>query len=78
YSVCSIEPEEGPGVIAAALGADPGLSLLPAANVLASLRAAGQLAPHLGPAPLTAGAFLRILPGQAATDGFFAAILQRH
>ncbi|HUX66463.1 MAG TPA: transcription antitermination factor NusB [Terriglobales bacterium] len=78
YSVCSIESEEGPGVVAAVLAADSSLSLLPAANVLASLAAAHHLAPGLDPASLTAGAFLRILPGQHATDGFFAAILQRH
>ena len=75
YSVCSIEPEEGPEVIAALLARQAGLSLVPVAGVLASLRAAGQLIAD--PAGLCAGPYLRILPGGFATDGFFAAVLER-
>lgn len=78
YSVCSIEPEEGPGVINAALAADSSLSLVPATNVLRSLSGAGHLALDPPPAAaLTAGGFLRLLPGTMETDGFFAAILER-
>lgn len=75
YSVCSIEPEEGAGVVNSLLRAEPELSVVPAAAALRSLRAQGTLiAPDDG---LLAGSFLQILPGTMATDGFFAAILER-
>ncbi|MGH9482393.1 MAG: transcription antitermination factor NusB [Terriglobales bacterium] len=77
YSVCSLEPEEGEAVVAAALQAVPGLRLRPAAEVVADLGAAGQLACDADPGALTHGEFLRILPGAWASDGFFAAILER-
>ena len=75
YSVCSIEPEEGREVVSAALDADPALTLRPAASVLDALRAAGHLR-DAGP-PLAAGSYLEVLPGAAATDGFFAAVIER-
>ena len=78
YSVCSIEPEEGPGVIAALLAANSELGIVPAGRVLDALAAAGQLAEDHPPlAAITAGPYLRILPGAAATDGFFAAVIER-
>src|SRR6185437_2511666 len=73
YSVCSIEPEEGAGVIAAVLAQTPELTLVPVARVLARLREAGALVQS----PPTSGAFLQLLPGALASDGFFAAILER-
>lgn len=78
YSVCSIEPEEGPGVIAALLAANSQLGIVPAGRVLDALEAAGQLAEDHPPlTAITAGPYLRILPGAAATDGFFAAVIER-
>lgn len=75
YSVCSIEPEEGEAVVAAALAAGAGLERVPAAAVLGRLAARGVLAAP--PAALTAGDALRLLPGAYGTDGFFAAVLRR-
>ncbi len=75
YSVCSIEPEEGEDVVAAALAADPRLERLPAATVLARLAHAGALT--VAATALTAGDDLRLLPGALGTDGFFAALLRR-
>lgn len=75
YSVCSLEPEEGGGVVAALLEARPELRLLPMEAVLSELAAAGELVAP--PARLTAGEFLRILPGAWDSDGFFAAALTR-
>ncbi|HET9784240.1 MAG TPA: transcription antitermination factor NusB [Terriglobales bacterium] len=76
YSVCSLEPEEGPQVVEALLAADSGLQLLPAGEVLAAMRACGELLTE--PSRITDGPWLRILPGAFATDGFFAAVLRRH
>ncbi|MGH9468699.1 MAG: transcription antitermination factor NusB [Terriglobales bacterium] len=77
YSVCSLEPEEGAGVARALLAAVPGgyLRLVPMAELLAPLRASGQLL--VPPDALTAGPYLRLLPGAFATDGFFAAAFVR-
>ena len=76
YSTCSIEPEENEDVVAEALRGVPSVRRVRADE------GAQVLAPHLAPgvsaAELfdTAGAF-RTLPGQWATDGFFAALLIR-
>lgn len=70
YSVCSMEPEEGPDVITALLAVCPQLRVLPAIEVLATI--ADLRVPA---AALTEGPWLRVLPGRFATDGFFAAVL---
>lgn len=77
YSVCSVEPEEGPEVVAAVLAANPHLHLVPAGEVLEGLRRAGHLALEADAAALAHDGYFRVLPGQAATDGFFAGIVQR-
>ncbi|MGH9518901.1 MAG: transcription antitermination factor NusB [Terriglobales bacterium] len=74
YSVCSIEPEEGAEVVEAFLVQHKGWRLRPAAEVVAALRSGGVLQPDLP--ELTAGPWLRIIPGSAGTAGFFAAILE--
>lgn len=71
YSVCSLEPEEGPNVVTALLAACPQLRVVPAIEVLATM--ADLRAPA---AALTEGSWLRVLPGRFATDGFFAAVLE--
>ncbi|HEY7856666.1 MAG TPA: 16S rRNA (cytosine(967)-C(5))-methyltransferase RsmB [Terriglobales bacterium] len=78
YSVCSLEAEEGPGVVSRLLASDPKLTLVSAARVLNSLRSAGVLVDNVPPIDqLTQGGFFQILPGAAETDGFFAAIIER-
>jgi 16S rRNA (cytosine967-C5)-methyltransferase len=78
YSVCSLEAEEGPGVVSRLLASDPKLTLVAAARVLNSLRSTGVLVADLPPVDqLTQGGFFQILPGTAETDGFFAAIIER-
>ena len=72
YSTCSLEPEENEHVVHEA-GAN--FSVIPVQEELAALRKEGVLI--VDPQPLTAGNFLRILPGQFGTDGFFAAMLAR-
>jgi len=76
YSTCSIEPEENEDVVAEALSSASAVRRVPADE------AARTLAPHLAPGVSAselfdqAGAF-RTLPGEWATDGFFAALLVR-
>lgn len=74
YATCSLEPEENEQVIEAVLGASPELRLVETAFE--------ELLPVLAPTcPLEAvwdpsGVF-RTFPPTTATDGFFAAVLQR-
>jgi 16S rRNA (cytosine967-C5)-methyltransferase len=69
YSVCSLEPEEGEGQLAAFLARSPGFALEPMA-------AAEGSAPE---ASLRPDGTLRILPHhrEGGTDGFFIARLRR-
>jgi 16S rRNA (cytosine967-C5)-methyltransferase len=71
YSVCSLEPEEGPAIVEAALAADPGLVRAPI--VAAEI---GGLAEAITPT-----GDLRTLPHhlaeQGGMDGFYAARLRR-
>ncbi|MGH9487856.1 MAG: transcription antitermination factor NusB [Terriglobales bacterium] len=72
YSVCSIEPEEGPALALALPAAEPRLRPQPLAPLLEQLGAAGELL--ASPAALCSGPWLRLLPGAFASDGFFAAL----
>ena len=66
YSVCSMEPEEGQGVIASFLERNPQLSVL-------------DPAPELSAAARTlvgADGFVRTSPAADGLDGFFAAVLK--
>jgi 16S rRNA (cytosine967-C5)-methyltransferase len=75
YSTCSIEPEENEDVVAEVLRSTPGVRRVPTGEISAAL--APQLAPGVSASALfdDAGQF-HTLPGQQATDGFFAASLQ--
>ena len=75
YSTCSLEPEENEFVIREIL-ARRDVSSVPSAESTALL--AAYLAPGVRPESLFDGeGFFRTQPGQQATDGFFAAILER-
>ncbi len=80
YSTCSLEPEENEQVVQAALADARGIVLLPMRQRLEELRVSGILrdgsADRLMSRGLS-GDFLRLLPGDFGTDGFFAAILTR-
>ncbi len=67
YSVCTTEPEEGVGVVDEFVASRHGWQIEPAGSVLSWL-----------PASLfnTRG-MLRIVPGAATADGFFAALLRK-
>ncbi|MGH9416287.1 MAG: transcription antitermination factor NusB [Terriglobales bacterium] len=75
YSVCSIEPEEGEQVMQNLLGADSGVDVVRIGAALEPWVSSGAVRAELQAA--TTGEFLRIFPGQWATDGFFAAVLER-
>ncbi len=70
YSVCSLEPEEGEGVIEAFLAANAGFALDPPRE--------GELPGFVTPSP---EGWMRILPGllesEGGLDGFFVARLVR-
>ncbi|MFZ3200321.1 MAG: RsmB/NOP family class I SAM-dependent RNA methyltransferase, partial [Candidatus Acidiferrales bacterium] len=77
YSTCSLEPEENEDVVADVLRQNPGGFRLVPPDELAQ-----TLAPHLAPGIAAAGLFddagqFRTFPGGLATDGFFAAALQK-
>jgi len=75
YSTCSIEPEENESVIAEVLRSKDA-RLVPAAESAQLL--APHLAPGVDPASLfDAGGFFRTSPAAHATDGFFAAALEK-
>ena len=76
YSTCSLEPEEGERVVDQLLNGSERLSVVSCDEILNELRKRGELA-WQGPAPLTAGPFLRTLPGVHPCDGFFAAVLTK-
>lgn len=76
YAVCSLEPEEGEAVIAAALHHDSSLRIVPLAPVVERLMTTGALLSEAA-ALATPEGFFRILPGQLQTEGFFAARLVR-
>lgn len=68
YSVCSLLASEGEARIMAFLDRNPGFEPLPVRKIWARTIAGECPANDL---------FLRLLPGQDGTDGFFVAVLQR-
>ena len=76
YSTCSLEAEEGEGVVEQVLRGQDALSVVPCESVLEELKSSGELA-WAEPKGLVRGPYLRTLPGIHPCDGFFAAVLQR-
>ncbi len=76
YSTCSLEAEEGEGVVEQVLCGQDALTVIPCEQVLEELKSSGELA-WAEPKGLVRGEFLRTLPGIHPCDGFFAAVLQR-
>ena len=75
YSTCSLEPEENSIVVEKALAIDSSLRLVDCHEELDRMRAQGELAGSIE--PLTMGPYLRTIPGVHASDGFFAAVLEK-
>jgi 16S rRNA (cytosine967-C5)-methyltransferase len=76
YSTCSLEAEEGEGVVQQVLQGQTSLSPVDCETVLEELKSSGELA-WAEPKSLVRGRFLRTLPGIHPCDGFFAAVLRR-
>jgi 16S rRNA (cytosine967-C5)-methyltransferase len=76
YSTCSLEPEENSAVVEKAVATDPSLRVLDCRKELERMRAQGDLA-WKDPDSLTAGSYLRTIPGIHPCDGFFAAVLEK-
>jgi 16S rRNA (cytosine967-C5)-methyltransferase len=76
YSTCSLEPEENEQVVEQVLRESTIYELISAKRALEELRSEGEflLADFTD---MLDGEFLRLLPGQFSTDGFFAAIIER-
>lgn len=65
YATCSVLPEENEDQVAAFLATNPGFQVVPLPKAAAQLTDAAD------------GAYLSLTPARHATDGFFAAVLQR-
>ena len=65
YATCSLLAEENDAIVQAFLAANPGYRLLPAGEILARHDIS------------VGGDMLRLLPNRHATDGFFAAAMER-
>ena len=76
YSTCSLEPEEGEGVVEQVLCGLEGVSVVECESVLEELKRSGELA-WAEPRTLVRGGFLRTLPGIHPCEGFFAAVLRK-
>jgi 16S rRNA (cytosine967-C5)-methyltransferase len=76
YSTCSLEKEESENVVEQALSENKSFRLLDCRSELDRLKESGELIwPEIG--SLTAGPYLRTIPGVQPCDGFFVAILEK-
>jgi 16S rRNA (cytosine967-C5)-methyltransferase len=76
YSTCSLEPEEDSAVVEKALATESSMRVVDCHVELEGLGARGELAWE-DIDSLTAGPYLRTIPGVHPGDGFFAAILEK-
>lgn len=80
YSTCSLEREEDEDVVAAAIGQDETVHIMPLAERLRAMESEQILKPGatevLKPC-ITKEGYLRLIPGQFGTDGFFVSMLER-
>jgi 16S rRNA (cytosine967-C5)-methyltransferase len=78
YSTCSVEPEENEDVVGEALQKSAPLQLRQVTSDSAAVSLKDHLIPGVDARELfDAEAQFRTVPGERATDGFFAAILER-
>ncbi len=77
YATCSLEREENSEVVEKALESDNAFCALNCLDILTGLRESGALTRETELDSLTAGNYLRILPGMFPCDGFFAAVLEK-
>jgi 16S rRNA (cytosine967-C5)-methyltransferase len=79
YSTCSLEPEENEAVVEKVLAANPEFRLIDCRIELQRLREDHELSTDIVEVEsLLSGPYLRTIPGIHPTDGFFAAILEKH
>jgi 16S rRNA (cytosine967-C5)-methyltransferase len=76
YSTCSLEPEENEQVVSEVMRERADFRLLDCSLELQKLSDSGELA-WADIASLTAGRFLRTIPGVHPCDGFFAVVVER-
>jgi 16S rRNA (cytosine967-C5)-methyltransferase len=76
YSTCSLEHEENEAVVEATLNGTPQFSVVDIRADLEQLQKSGEMC-WQDIASLTAGPFLRTIPGLHPFDGFFAAMIER-
>ncbi|HET7440719.1 MAG TPA: transcription antitermination factor NusB, partial [Terriglobales bacterium] len=76
YSTCSLEEEENSQVVQRALASDASFRLLDCRSELEDLKRHGHLVLSEIDSVLQ-GKYLQILPSELASDGFFAAILEK-
>ena len=76
YATCSLEREENEDVVERALAADNSFHILDCRVELESLRRKGELVWE-DVESISAGPYLRTVPGVHPCDGFFAAILEK-
>jgi 16S rRNA (cytosine967-C5)-methyltransferase len=80
YSTCSLEPEENEQVIQAVLAEMPGVRLVSLGVRVVQMREKAMLTTDGAEKLLkntSADGFLRLLPGEYGTDGFFIALMEK-
>jgi 16S rRNA (cytosine967-C5)-methyltransferase len=77
YATCSLEHEEGDGVIEKVLRRNEGFRLINGASILKELAEDGDFV-AADYSSIIDRQFLRTLPGTHNCDGFFIAVLERH
>ncbi len=79
YSTCSLEREENEDIVAGTLAAHAGLRIVPMGELLESMERGGILREGTAErlrSSATAEGYLRLMPGEFGTDGFFVAVVE--